>query len=267
MNIFVIAIIGIAIFSSVIFGFFMTGENPLIQFPRPEHYEIEITGLKDSYLVGEIYSFSYILSGYGSACGTKLITFPINKTANLTEGSSASCLESNPIDFVLDAREVYGRSYGHVALQEPGNYTVTVWFEKGDNGPTIAKKSFLVLEHSFSKIEEISSYKGKDCNVFLFADVNCFADSFNDCIPARIENMHPTVEGDPIYSIAMIKSNEDKTSCSIVVFEDTTKDRFGVPGITKYTCSSMKLEDNYLNLSPCVNESNNGEYGFIIWKP
>jgi hypothetical protein len=267
MNIFVIAIICIAISSAVIFGIFMTGEEPLIQFPRQEHYEIEITGLKDSYLVGEFYSFSYILSGFGTPCAGIMVTFPINKTGNMTVGEIPSCLESVPTDFVLDVKGIYGKTFGHVPLQEAGNYTVIISFEKGDNGSTIAKKSFLVLEHSFSNIEEISSYKGRDCNVFLFADVNCFADSFNDCIPARIENMHPTVEGDPIYSIAMIKSNEDKTSCSIVVFEDTTKDRFGVPGITKYTCSSMKLEDNYLNLSPCVNESNNGEYGFIIWKP
>ena len=151
MNVFVIALIVIAIFSIVIFGFFMTGENPAIQFPRPEHYDIEITGLKDTYLIGEPYSFSYILSGYGSSCGSKMITFPINKTDNMTEGSSASCLKSNPIDFVLDVREVYGSSYGYVALQETGNYTVTVSFEKGTNGPTVAQKSFIVIEDNAEK--------------------------------------------------------------------------------------------------------------------
>jgi len=141
----------------------MTGEDPTIQFPRPEHYEIEITGLKDTYLIGESYSFSYILSGYGSSCGGNTITFPLNKTDNMTEGSSASCLKSNPIDFVLDVRKVYGRSYGHVALQETGNYTVTVSFEKGTNGPTIAQKSFLVIEDNAEKqarnMELIERYK------------------------------------------------------------------------------------------------------------
>ena len=144
MNIFVLAIIGIAIFSVTLFGIFMSGENPVIQFPT-EHYEIEITGLKDTYLVGEPYSFSYILSGYGSPCGENLITFPINKTDTMTEGMIPSCLKSNPIDFVLNIREVYGRTYGHVALQEIGNYTVTVWFEKGENGATVAEKSFVVI--------------------------------------------------------------------------------------------------------------------------
>ena len=142
----------------------MTGENPIIQFPRPEHYEIEITGLNDTYLIGEAYSFSYILSGYGSSCGSKMITFPINKTENMTEGSSASCLKSNPIDFVLDVREVYGRTYGHVALQETGNYTVTVSFEKGTNGPTVAQKNFIVIEDNAEKpvhnMELNERYKG-----------------------------------------------------------------------------------------------------------
>ncbi len=154
----------------------MTGEDPTIQFPRPEHYEIEITGLKDTYLIGESYSFSYILSGYGSSCGSKMITFPINKTDNMTEGSSASCLKSNPIDFVLDVREVYGRTYGHVALQETGNYTVTVSFEKGTNEPTVSQKRFIVIEDNAEKpdrnMELIERYKDQPESKVSSQDTN-----------------------------------------------------------------------------------------------
>ena len=144
MNVFVLAIIGIAIFSVVIFGIFMTGENPIIKLPI-EHYEIEITGLKDSYRIGEQYSFSYILSGFGTPCGGISITFPINKTDSMNDGFIPSCVESVPTDFVLDIEKTYGTRYGHVTLEETGNYTVTVQFEKGVNGPTTVKKSFMII--------------------------------------------------------------------------------------------------------------------------
>ena len=123
----------------------MYGDNPAIEFSK-EHYSITITGLKNTYLVGEPYSFSYMLSGFGAPCGSKLITFPINKTHNASEGSSASCVKAFPTNFVLDIRETYGTTYGHIALQEAGNYTVRVQFEKGNNGPTIAEKTFMVVE-------------------------------------------------------------------------------------------------------------------------
>jgi len=52
-----IIILSIIIASSIIFAL-------TFELPTTEHYEIEITGMKDVYLVGEPYSFSYILSGY-----------------------------------------------------------------------------------------------------------------------------------------------------------------------------------------------------------
>lgn len=144
MNVFVIGIIGIFLVSVICLAFLMYGDNPTIKFSK-EHYTITITGLKDTYLVGEPYSFSYVLSGFGTSCGGKLVTFPINKTHNASEGSSASCVKAFPTNFVLDIRETYGTTYGHIALQEIGNYTVRVQFEKGDNGPTVTEKTFTVV--------------------------------------------------------------------------------------------------------------------------
>ena len=78
-----IVILGVLIGASVVFGLtfnFTVDSGSQIIFESPfkeEHYEIEITGMKDVYLVGEQYDFSYIISGYGHSCGSKTVTFPV----------------------------------------------------------------------------------------------------------------------------------------------------------------------------------------------
>ena len=149
MNIFIIAIVSIVAFLAIFFVLFPPqNDGSLIPqiIIKPEHYDIEITGLKETYLVGEPYSFSYILYGFGDPCGGIYITYPINKTESFSTGSIPSCLKTIQTDFVLDIRKDQGTTYGHIALQEAGNYTVKVTFEKGSNGPTVATKSFLVVD-------------------------------------------------------------------------------------------------------------------------
>jgi hypothetical protein len=115
---------------------------------------------------------------------------------------------------------------------------------------------------SLSSVPEIINYKGKDCNASGIDNVNCFVDSFNKCLPAKIENTHHTIEGDPITIIALIKSE-----CTIDTFMDSTQDRFGKQEITRYTCDNIKLDDHYLHLIQCVDESGHGDYyGFTIEK-
>ncbi|HET9009525.1 MAG TPA: hypothetical protein VFN17_05345 [Nitrosarchaeum sp.] len=148
MNIFVLGIIGITIITAIVFGIFFTGINgqePMLQMVKPEHYTIEITGLKDTYLLGESFSFSYILSGFGSPCGGIHAVFPINKTTNGNDGFIPGCAKTIPTDFVLDAMKTYGRSYGNIALNEAGNYTVKISFEKPFDIGTRAEKSFTVI--------------------------------------------------------------------------------------------------------------------------
>lgn len=145
----IFVIIGIIV-SAVIFGV-LSFQEPQLQLVK-EHYNLEIIGLKETYHIGESYSFSYILSGFGSSCGGISVIFPENKTNNFTEGSIPSCLKTMPTNFVLDMQKTYGKTYGHIALKESGNYTVTVKFEKGENGPTIATKSFIVDD--FQSIKE-----------------------------------------------------------------------------------------------------------------
>lgn len=118
----------------------------MIKVPiMPERYEIEIKDLKDKYIFGEKYEFSVILRGFGFPCGAIHITYPINETSSTTIGSIPGCTNTMPMEFVLDKYNEYGKSYGHIALN-PGNYTIQVQFEHGVNGPTIAEKSFIVVE-------------------------------------------------------------------------------------------------------------------------
>ena len=149
MNIFIIAIVGIVAFLAIFFVLFPPqNDGSLIPqiIIKPEHYAIEITELKETYLVGESYSFSYILYGFGDPCGGIYITYPINKTDSSGTGFIPSCLKTIQTDFVLDIRKDQGTTYGHIALQESGNYAVKVTFEKESNGPTVATKSFLVVD-------------------------------------------------------------------------------------------------------------------------
>jgi len=128
-------------------------------FPRPEissddvkstqeHYAIEITGLKDVYLVGEQYDFSYIISGYGNSCGSKTVTFPDSNGDTIGSASSASCIANLPMGmFVFDIQKEHGTTYGHIKLKNPGTYTITVTFDRpSQHFPTTVSQEFRVTE-------------------------------------------------------------------------------------------------------------------------
>lgn len=158
---FLLAIPVIAAAVSIIFVIVIF-EYPSLN-PSPEHYEIEITGLKDTYLVGEPYSFSFILSGYGYSCGGVTITWPVNKTSSQNTGWIPSCAQTLPSSFIIDEKKEYGRTYGHIALDETGNYTVSVKFERGTDGPTIAEKSFRVISRDNQTVSEQISLANQKC--------------------------------------------------------------------------------------------------------
>jgi len=117
-------------------------------FDSKENYSIEITGMKDVYLVGERYDFSYILSGYGHPCGSKAVTFPDSNGDIMTIASSASCIANLPMGiFVFDIQKEQGTTYGHVKIKNPGTYTVTVTFDKPSKYfPTTVSQEFRVVE-------------------------------------------------------------------------------------------------------------------------
>jgi len=150
---YIITILVIIITSSIIFGVTFTIPSDTSQtIPEStlgeEHYEIEITGMKDIYVIDEQFDFSYILSGYGYSCGGVEVSFPGQNGNIVGTYSSSSCIKGVPMeDFVLDVQKEYGTTYGHVKLQNPGTYVVTVTFDRpSESFPTITTKEFQVIE-------------------------------------------------------------------------------------------------------------------------
>ena len=148
-----IIIVGIVITGSVIFG--VTIKVPLdgsgqISFESPlkEHYSIEITGMKDIYHIGEQYDFSYVISGYGYSCGSKMITFPDQNGDTMGMGTSSSCAGGTQMKgFVYDVQKQIGSQDVHGVIKIPGIYNVTVTFDRpSQEFPTTAFKEFRVVE-------------------------------------------------------------------------------------------------------------------------
>ncbi len=113
---------------------------------REEHYEIEITGMKKIYRIGEQYDFSHVISGYGHSCGSLEITFPDQNGNTMKILSEQLCLADLPMkDFVLDAQKQYDTTSVHGTVKVPGIYNVTVTFDRpSPDFPTTATKEFRV---------------------------------------------------------------------------------------------------------------------------
>lgn len=148
----IIIILGIIISSSIIFGltFKMSlNDSASSSFESPfreEHYSIEITGMKDIYRIGEQYDFSYIISGYGYPCGSKEVAFPDEHGEITKIISSSSCIAGAPMEeFVFDIQKERGTTFGHIALNNSGTYTVSVTFDRPNQYfPTTVSKEFRV---------------------------------------------------------------------------------------------------------------------------
>ena len=150
-TILLIITLGIIITGSVVFGvtFKMPLDESEIGFESPfreEHYSIEITGMKDIYLIGEQYDFSYVISGYGYLCGSKKITFPDQNGDTRMIHSSSSCIAGVPMtEFVIDSQTDFSAQSVHGTVNIPGTYNVTITFDRPSrDSPTSAIKEFLV---------------------------------------------------------------------------------------------------------------------------
>ncbi len=107
----------------VSFGILYTFPN---QIP---HSTLEIHGMKDSYTVGEKYSFYYTLEGFGRSCHSVTVNYPNNEGKIIGWGVDRDCnTEIQNKEFFYDSRE---HEFHHDSLvpQIPGIYKVSVHIE------------------------------------------------------------------------------------------------------------------------------------------
>ena len=229
---YIIIILGIIISSSVIFAILF--ESPF----QKEHYDIEITGLKDVYLVGEPYSFSYTISGYGYSCGDREIKYPDENGNTVETAVDVDCNTDAPkTKFIIDSKDESNME--NISIKNPGRYAVSVLFSKSTNiEPTQKGDGFHVVE----KICNDSNPKDK---------AQCFADAFDSCTSAFVELVTPTGEGDGILITGVVESWYE---CSLRVYTDHTQDRYkGHSDGTRSICDGIIINDESIIFENCNN--------------
>ncbi len=206
---------------------------------REEYYEIEITGMKDVYFVGEQYDFSHIISGYGYSCGSKEVTFPDQNGDTMKTISGSSCIAGVPMkEFLIDSQKEYGTTSVHGKIKNPGTYTVTVSFDRPiQNFPTTVSKEFHVVE----KICNDSDPKDK---------AQCFSDAFDSCTSAFVELAIPNGEGDEFLITGVVESWHD---CSLRVYTNITENRQQRHSETRSICDGMSINDESIIFENCNN--------------
>ncbi|WP_246282159.1 hypothetical protein [Nitrosopumilus ureiphilus] len=120
--------------------------NPIEEKYR-ERYTVEIVGLKDEYKLGEEYSFSFVISGYGHECAGINVSYPGEDGKLQGWGQEPLC---DPYlimhDFEINSTDRH-KLFGNITIKNPGTYTVTVIFEQPNKYfPTTASKEFHVVE-------------------------------------------------------------------------------------------------------------------------
>ncbi len=112
-----------------------------------EHYEIEIIELKDKYVLGEEYSFSFIISGYGHECAAYEVRYPDENGLIVGMGVEPICDPNIPLhEFEINYYADKG-SLGNAVIKNPGIYSVTITFDKPNKYfPTTSSKEFHIIE-------------------------------------------------------------------------------------------------------------------------
>jgi hypothetical protein len=91
-------------------------------------------------------------------------------------------------------------------------------------------------------------------------DMDCFVQSYQECIPAKIQQTRYTVEGDPISTTAILEKNDTSNECKIHVYYDS-QDKFGFQGKYDSICSNVRLyEEFYWIIDQCENQEHAFEF-------
>lgn len=112
-----------------------------------EHYEIEIIGLEDEYVLGEEYSFYFIISGYGHECTGINVSYP-DENGKLQGSGQEHICDPNLVmhDFEINSTDRQ-ELFGNIAIKNPGTYIITVTFDRPSQYfPTTVSQEFRVVE-------------------------------------------------------------------------------------------------------------------------
>jgi len=238
-------IVGVVISVAIVIGISLTvlldgsGVAPF----KKEHYNIQITGMKDVYHVGERYDFSYIISGYGYECGSKKVTFPDENGDTTGIYSSASCAANYPMkDFVFDVQKEYGTTFGHVTLNKAGHYIAAVEFSQSSNfEPTQDGHDFFVVERICNDISDAEE------------QAQCLTDSLDSCTSAYLAQKFPEKSGG---IVSVVASVESWNKCRLVVYTENSLGEDTPYNGIRSICNAAKVDGHHLLFEEC----NNAEY-------
>jgi len=146
-------IVGIVVISAAVI-FFSYGNIMLILFD--EHYEIEITGLKDIYTSDEIYSFDYHITGYGDGCAKITATYPDEDGKTTTKISTPSCMAERHFG-IINTSSNHG-SLGNVIIKIPGTYKISITYDSiGSLLSETVTKEFEIIKPVFTGISLLNN--------------------------------------------------------------------------------------------------------------
>jgi len=115
-------IIGIIVISAIVISYSFG------YIPFDEHYEIEITGLKDTYTTDDIYSFDYHITGIGDSCAEITVMYPDENGETLTRASIPGCAAERSLPVPITRSSFHG-PLGNIAIKIPGTYKISVTYE------------------------------------------------------------------------------------------------------------------------------------------
>ncbi len=92
------------------------------------HYSLEIQGMKDTYFVGEDYSFYYTLSGFGNTCKLWTVSYPDQNGEVKKAGEVIDCHRPTNKELDYDSRQD-SRLFTSQVPRIEGKYNITVSLE------------------------------------------------------------------------------------------------------------------------------------------
>ena len=119
-------IIGLFVISAIVISYSYT------KILFDEYYEIEITGLKDTYTTDEVYSFDYRITGIGDSCAKITVKYPDENGETLTSRSMPQCAAERNLRVIINQSSFQG-PLGNIAIKIPGTYNISVTYEPVDS--------------------------------------------------------------------------------------------------------------------------------------